>query len=152
MRRFLLATVFLAASSAAAGAGSGVAIPLDEVRVITFKHPVATLYVGNPVIADVTVIDNRHAFLQGKAFGTTNLIALDANGRQIANRQVVVAGGSTALVTLQRGTSQTTYSCSAAHCEPSPQPGDGKDIFSETVDQLQKHQSMLTAAASGHGS
>lgn len=149
MRRFLLATVFLAASSAAAGAGSSVAIPLDEVRVITFRHPVATLYVGNPVIADVTVIDNRHAFLQGKAFGTTNLIALDGDGRQIADRKVVVAGGGTAMVTLQRGTSQTTYSCSAAHCEPSPQPGDSKDSFSTMLEQVQKHQSMLTAAAAG---
>jgi hypothetical protein len=149
MRRILLATAFLAASSAAAAAGNAVAIPLDEVRVITFTKPVSTLYVGNPVIADVTVIDNRHAFLQGKAFGSTNLIALDADGRQIANRQVVVAGGGASVVTLQRGTSQTTYTCATSRCETSPQPGDGKDNFEAVLDQVAKHQSMLANAAAG---
>ena len=149
MRRILLATAFLAASCAAANAGSAVAIPLDEVRVITFDKPVATLYVGNPVIADVTVIDNRHAFLQGKAFGATNLIALDANGQQVANRHVVVAGGGVSVVTLQRGPSQTTYSCAATRCETSPTPGDGGQTYATVLEQIQKHQSMLSAAAAG---
>jgi hypothetical protein len=147
MRRILFATAFVAASSAAALGGNAVAIPLDEVRVITFDRPVTTLYVGNPVIADVTIIDNRHAFLQGKAFGSTNVIALDASGRQIANRHVVVAGSGSSMVTLQRGTARTTYACSAARCESSPQPGDGKDTFDAAQDQITKHQSLLTTAA-----
>ena len=147
MRRILLATAFLAASSAAAGAGNAVSIPLDEVRVITFTKPVSTLYVGNPVIADVTIIDNRHAFLQGKSFGSTNLVALDASGRQIANRHVVVAGGGAGMVTLQRGASQTTYTCAASRCESTPQPGDGKDSFDAAQDQVAKHQSLLSTAA-----
>jgi Flp pilus assembly secretin CpaC len=125
-----------------------VAVPLDEVRVITFAHPVSTLYVGNPVIADVTIIDSRHAFVQGKAFGATNIVALDAAGRQIANSQIVVAGSGTAVVTLQRGMAQTTYACAASRCQTAPQPGDGKDAYDAATDQITKHQAMLAKAAS----
>jgi len=147
MRRILLATTFLAALTAAADAGSAISVPLDQVRIIAFKRPVATLYVGNPVIADVNIIDNRHAFVQGKAFGTTNILALDARGRQIANEQVVVAGNSGGTVTLQRGTAQTTYACASTRCQSAPQPGDGKDAFDAANDQITKHQSMLSKAA-----
>jgi len=151
MRRVLLATAVFAALGSAALAGSAVSVPLDEVRVVTFAKPVSTLYVGNPVIADVTIIDSRHAFVQGKAFGATNIVALDGDGRQIANRQVVVAGAGTSVVTLQRGTSQTTYACAASRCQAAPQPGDGKDVFEAAAEQISKHQQMLAKAATGEG-
>ena len=57
-------------------------VPMDEVRMVTFVKPVATVYVGNPMIADITVIDSRHVFVLGKAFGATNIIALDSNGKR----------------------------------------------------------------------
>ena len=149
MRRFLLASVFTAAFATSAGAGSAVAVPLDEVRIISFARPIATLYVGNPVIADVTIIDNRHAFVQGKAFGATNFVALDSMGHQVSNQQVVVAGNGSSVVTLQRGMSQTTYACVGARCQSAPLPGDGKDAYDAAIDQITKHQSMLSKAAAG---
>jgi hypothetical protein len=150
MRRFLLATTILAALTGVASAGA-VAVPLDEVRIVTFKKPVSTLYVGNPVIADVTIIDNRHAFVQGKAFGTTNILGLDALGHQVINESIVVAGSPSGVVTLQRGTSQTTYACAGARCQTAPLPGDGKDAYDAAADQIGKHQSMLSKAAAGDG-
>ena len=149
MRRTLLATTLLAAFAASANAGSAVSVPLDEVRIIAFRHPVSTLYIGNPVIADVTIIDNRHAFVQGKAFGTTNILALDASGHQVANQAVVVASSGGAVVTLQRGTAQTTYACASTRCQSAPLPGDGKDAFDSANDQISKHQSLLAKAAAG---
>jgi hypothetical protein len=152
MRRILVSAAILAAFCGTANAGGGaVAVPLDEVRIMTFAKPVATLYVGNPVIADITVIDSRHAFVQGKAYGATNVVALDAGGRQVANRHIVVAGNGTAVVTLQRGNAQTTYACAASRCQLAPQPGDGKEVFDAASEQVSKHQSMLTSAAEGGG-
>ena len=144
----LLASMLLAAGAAQARDAS-VAVPLDAVRMVAFDRPIATLYIGNPVIADVTMIDKRHAFVQGKAYGATNIVALDASGDEISNRQVIVFGSGSAVVTLQRGAAQTTYSCAASRCEPSPQPGDGKDPFDENMDQIQKHQSLVSKVASG---
>ena len=144
----LLASMLLAAGAAQARDAS-VAVPLDAVRMVAFDRPIATLYIGNPVIADVTMIAKRHAFVQGKAYGATNIVALDASGDEISNRQVIVFGSGSAVVTLQRGAAQTTYSCAASRCEPSPQPGDGKDPFDENMDQIQKHQSLVSKVASG---
>ncbi|MDE2133114.1 MAG: pilus assembly protein N-terminal domain-containing protein [Alphaproteobacteria bacterium] len=162
MRRItaLLASVILAAGAAQArsahaaprraqAAAAGVAVPLDEVRLVAFVKPISTLYIGNPVIADVTMIDKRHAFVLGKSFGATNMIALDASGTQISNQQVIVFGSASGAVTLQRGAARVTYSCAAARCEPSPQPGDGKDPFDSSMDQIAKHQALVSKLASG---
>ncbi len=148
MRKILLATAAFAALTVAANARGAMSVPLDEVRVVSFAKPVATLYVGNPVIADVTIIDNRHAFVQGKAFGTTNIVALDGRGHPIANQQIVVSGQSSSLVTLQLGTQQSTYACAASRCQPAPQPGDGSSTFEAATSQIAKYQGLLTKAAS----
>lgn len=150
MRRLAIVAALLATAAAPALAGNAISVPLDEVRVVSFAKPVATLYVGNPVIADVTIIDNRHAFVQGKAFGATNVVALDANGRQIANQHIVVAGKGTATVTLQRGAQQTTYTCAGQRCQPTPQPGDGQGAFDAATSQIEKYQGMMDKAASGN--
>jgi Flp pilus assembly secretin CpaC len=149
MRKILLASAAFIAFGTGACAGTGMTVPLDEVRVVSFAQPVATLYVGNPVIADVTIIDNRHAFVQGKAFGATNIVALDAGGRPIANQQIVVAGKSQSMVTLQRGTQQTTYACAASSCQSAPQPGDGKAAFDDAAGQVTKYQELSSKAATG---
>jgi Flp pilus assembly protein, secretin CpaC len=151
MRRIVLAAVLSSLTFGSAEAGSAMSVPLDEVRVVSFVKPVATLYVGNPVIADVMIIDNRHAFVQGKAFGTTNVVALDSAGRPVANQQIVVAGksGAGATVTLQRGKEQMTYACAGNRCQPAPQPGDAKDAFDAGTEQITKYQSLIGRAASG---
>src|SRR5258708_18586938 len=111
MRHSIAAALALGLVSTQALA-AGVAVPRDEVRTVTFTKPVTTVYVGNPSIADVNMIDSRHAFLLGKSFGSTNIIALDSAGREVSNVPVSVSGshgGST--VTLTKGTAQTTLAC-----------------------------------------
>jgi hypothetical protein len=142
----LLACILLTVGASRAREAS-VAVPLDEVRTLAFARPIATVYVGNPAIADITMIDKRHAFVLGKSFGATNIVALDASGAEISNQQVIVFGSSSAIVTLQRGAAKVTYSCAASRCEPSPQPGDGKDLFDLNMDQITKHQELLSKTA-----
>ena len=141
MRRIFafLSTAALVIGAAQAHGGA-VTVPLDEVRMVAFGKPVSTIYVGNPAIADITMIDKRHAFVLGKSFGTTNIIALDSAGQQISNDQVVVSGGGGGVVILQKGSARVTYSCSGERCETTPRPGDSKDLFDTGMDQIQKHQ------------
>jgi hypothetical protein len=149
IRTFVAVAVAALVSLGGAEAASGLSIPLDEVRVVTFAKPVSVVYVGNPVIADVMIIDSRHAFVQGKAFGVTNVIALDGNGRQIANEQISVSGRAGGMVTLQRGAQRTTYACVGNRCQPSPQPGDAGPSFDAATEQITRYQSLLGRAASG---
>jgi len=139
MRRTIAASFVFALKSSSALAG-GVSVPMDEVRTVTFAKPVTTVYVGNPTIADINMIDSRHAFLLGKSFGTTNIIALDAQGREVANTGVSVSGRHGSTVTLTKGTAQTTLACSNERCQASPLPGDAH--FSEIVGDIEKHMDL----------
>ncbi|HVV28071.1 MAG TPA: pilus assembly protein N-terminal domain-containing protein, partial [Rhizomicrobium sp.] len=120
MRRALFAAAFLSAAAPALAAGAGdVSLALDEVHTLTFRGPVSTVYVGNPAIADITMIDSRHAFVQGKAYGHTNIVALNHDGAQVFNTSVIVTGSDAGgIVTLNRGAQRITYSCAGDRCEP----------------------------------
>ena len=130
----------------------GVSVVMDEVRIVTFKRPVSTVFVGNPVIADATVIDPYHAFVLGKTFGVTNLIALSPQSQTIANQQITVANRSGGVVTLNKGANQFNYSCTLAHCETNPRPGDNKVYFEETEGAIAAHQDQSIKAASASSS
>jgi len=126
---------------------TSISVPLDEVRVVAFSQPIATVYVGNPTIADVSMIDSRHAFVLGKGFGATNIVALDADGKQVINDPISVFGHTGNTVILHRGTQQATLTCGNARCEAAPTPGDDKDSFSSRMEQLAQHQDAGTKAA-----
>jgi Flp pilus assembly secretin CpaC len=144
---FLLAAGLLLPAAARA---DSISVALDEVRIITFPKAIGAIDVGNPAIADITMIDTRHASVLGKAYGTTNFIVLGQNGEPISNTRVAVLGGSQATVTMQRGTERTTYSCTANHCEVSPQPGDGK-ASDAVAGQISAHQNAARQAAAPSG-
>jgi hypothetical protein len=155
MRRALLAAVLCAAAlpagSLAAHAAGDVALSLDEVHTLTFATPVATVYVGNPAIADITMIDARHAFVQGKGYGRTNIVALNHDGEQVFGAHVtVVAAEGANTVILNRGAQRITLNCAGGRCEPTPMPGDGKDSYDPANAVANAHQTAArTAAAAG---
>ena len=127
-----------------------ISVPLDEVRVVAFSQPVSTIYVGNPMVADVSMIDSKHAFVLGKGFGATNIVALDGDGKQVVNDAVNVYGHTGSIVILHRGIAQATYNCAGARCEIAPVPGDGKDTYAAGMEQMASHQEAgVKAAAAG---
>ena len=158
MRRIAIAaTFFLSAAALPASAGPAapgrdeVNLTLDEVHTLTFRSPVTTVYVGNPSIADITMVDARHAFVQGKGYGRTNIVALNQSGSQVFGTYINVIGSEhNDMVVLNRGAQRVTYSCTETRCEPTPMPGDGKDSFDAQNTQIGVHQDVARkAAASG---
>ncbi len=144
--RLAIATTLLLLATSPSLAGD-IAVPMDEVRTIAFDKPISTLYVGNPAVADVTMIDSTHAFILGKSFGATNLLALDAKGGEIANQHITVLDRGEAIVTLNRGSAQVTYACATSRCESAPIPGDDTKTFDSTMSQISTHQDMGAKAA-----
>jgi hypothetical protein len=159
MRRVLITVALLAAVTPAfavsktkvakaAKADPSLALSLDEVRTLTFETPVSTVYIGNPTIADVTMIDARHAFVQGKGYGRTNIMALNHDNVMVYNNHVTVTGiESGGTVTLHRGTQRVTLNCVGSHCEATPTPGDGKDSYEGANSQVAGHQATVRGAA-----
>ncbi len=147
MRRALFAAALFAATPAFA---ADVSVGLDEVRTLTFRDPVATIYVGNPAIADITMIDARHAFVQGKGYGRTNLVALNSDGKQVFGSSINVTGANHGnMVILNRGSQRITLNCAGQRCEPTPMPGDGKEAYDPANAVAAAHQGAARAAATG---
>jgi len=128
-------TAILPLDRAAADAPGGdiLSIRLDEARLIKVPDRVATLIVGNPLIADVSMQSGGLLVLTGKGYGQTNLIALDRAGNKLMEKNLLVkAPGETVVV--YRGVLRETYSC-APVCEPRNTLGDAPVFFNATLNQ-----------------
>lgn len=124
-------------------------VPLDNVKTVTLSRPAKTIYVGNPAVADITLVDARHIFVLGKAFGSTNLVALDASGDETVNEQIIVTNRLVGEITVQRGIARMTMTCTPEHCQAAPAPGDDDTntkqvLVSPPFDSLTKEAQKLT--------
>ena len=125
-----VAFVLAAGASPARAETSMIAVTLDQAKIARLPHGTATLIVGNPMIADVTMLKNNDTMIiTGKGFGQTNLIAIDGAGSLIEEQQIQVLPAKTVLV-LQNGNSRISYACNPA-CMPTVQLGDDDKIFKD---------------------
>lgn len=99
-------------------------VPVNESKAFMLDQPVSTVAVTNPDIADVTVHNGQTILVVGRTFGTTNLIALDAEGKPIATKRIrVVSTPDSGSVTYVRGPGILSYSCTP-RCERVSLPND----------------------------
>ena len=143
MRATAFATLLLAAASAAPhhafaerarGASASVTVVLDEATILKLPERTATLVVGNPLIADVTVQPGGIMVVTGKGYGVTNVIALDRAGTVMMERIVAVQGPSDNVVVVYRGVDRESYSCTPK-CERRIMLGDMPAYFTATAGQ-----------------
>ena len=127
---------------------AGICVVVDQARLVSFSEPVKTLYVGNPWIADIQMVDAQHAFVLGKTFGVTNLIAMSANGKEVSNQQVTVLNNSVA-VTVNRGADQFNYMCTHAHCETAPRTGDPQTYAQNAESISSTHENYAGTTSAG---
>ncbi len=112
-----------------------VAVPIDNSAMLELERNAATVVVGNPSIADVSVQKGNLLFVLGRNFGTTNVIALDSNNKQIADIPVSVTTTMPHHMTLYRGAGQVSFTC-APRCERSLIPGDFNQEFVDAEAQV----------------
>ena len=81
-----------------------VSVSLDEARIMKLPDRVATVVIGNPLIADAALQGGGVLVLTGKGFGSTNLLALDRAGKVVMNTTIQVVGpASRDLVVVYKG-------------------------------------------------
>src|SRR5262249_5931444 len=124
-------SVAFGASSAHAGPASEVlSVTLDQAQIAKLPPGTATLIIGNPMIADVTMLKNSGSMvITGKGFGDTNLIAVDSSGAVIEERELRVLPARSVVV-LQSGASRVSYACNP-DCMPTVQLGDDTKTFTD---------------------
>ena len=122
-----------------------IAVNVDQSKLIKLPGAgVATIVVGNPLIADVT-LTGGFIVVTGKGYGATNFIALDRSGAVVVDRLIQVEGPPTEqLVTVYRGSERESWSCTP-NCQKRVTLGDGEQYFKSAMDQA----STLSSHAMG---
>ena len=113
------ATALLAGPGLAIAQSARISVEIDQAQRVQLSGPAGSVIVGNPEIADVTVVDANTLYITGKGYGVTEVVAVDPIGRTVFQSQVVVTAGEGAgRVRVWRGAQSTEMAC-AASCSPS---------------------------------
>lgn len=110
-RLFIVLTA-LAMPGAALAQSAPLNVEIDQAMRVPLRAAAGSVIVGNPLIADVTVVDANTLYITGKGYGITEIVAVDAIGRTVFQRQVVVSDGAgSGRVRVWRGGQATEMAC-----------------------------------------
>lgn len=141
---FAAAILLGAATALAEVISEPISVNVDQAKLVRLPGPIATIVVGNPLIADVTLQPGGLVVVTGKGYGATNMIAMDRAGSIMVDRVIQVEGPSDQVVTVYRGLERESYSCMPI-CQKRVTLGDSAAYFKATMDQA----SNLSSQAGG---
>ncbi|HZC15884.1 MAG TPA: pilus assembly protein N-terminal domain-containing protein [Caulobacteraceae bacterium] len=96
--------------------GAGFTVEIKGSRRLPLAGVAANVFVANPAVADVVMVDPRSVIVLGKGYGVTEILVTDHSGRTLMDRRVAVVGSNAGLVTVYRGRMAQDYHCSS-RCE-----------------------------------
>ena len=121
-------------------------VNVDQAKLVKLPARVATIVVGNPLIADVTLQSGGIVVVTGKGYGATNFIAMDRGGEVLVDRVIQVEGPTDQLITVYRGVDRESYSCMPV-CQRRITLGDGDSYFKSAMDQAGNLSSQAGGSA-----
>ena len=102
-----VAVALLIAGSARA---ESLTVALDHAQRLNVRGTAANVVVGNPSVADVTVVDSHTLFVMGRGYGSTGLNITDAAGRTLYAGDVTVVRPASS-VSVYRGVNRAEFAC-----------------------------------------
>jgi hypothetical protein len=127
-----------------------IAVNVDQAKLFKMPGKVATIIVGNPMIADVALQSGGLVVVTGKGYGATNFVAMDRAGEVLVDRQIEVLGPADKVVTVYRGVERETYSCTPI-CNHRVTLGDGDRYLNSSIGQVNALNNMVTTGAAASG-
>ena len=112
MKVSLLATVAVLVAATAAHAGQNVTVEKNHTLRVTLAAPAGSVVVGNPDIADVTVIDSRTLYIVGKGFGSSGINVTGRDGRSLFDGEISVTAPQKGAITVYKGLKPSLMVCS----------------------------------------
>ena len=144
------AVLLVGRTGAAPAADATVTVMLDRAQVMHFPAGTDTVIVGNPIIADVTMLRNSgEVILTGKGYGETNLLFLDGRGAVLSEALLRVREPSSVMV-VQRGALRETYACQP-RCQPTVTLGDSTAYLQRSISDIQARNGLASGFASASG-
>ena len=135
MKRLLAALVLATPLPAAAGE---VVVTIDNPVRYALPDGVESVFVANPVVADVQVVSADQMMVLGRAPGRAEVVLYGANGTRLETVRVQVGNARTGVVTLYNGSQRYSFHC-IDRCEQAPMIGDGGLVdlngFARTLQQ-----------------
>jgi Flp pilus assembly secretin CpaC len=113
MRRLTIVS-FVALLGAAPVSSPRLVVPRDHAVRLPMGGVVSAVIVGDPAVADVIVVDPHTVLVQGRAYGRTEVIALDRAHQTVWQGEVAVVAAQDGHVSVQKGTKATDYSCAGS--------------------------------------
>lgn len=129
-----VAAMLLSEALPARADDDSISVNVDQAKLVKLPARVATLVVGNPLIADVSLQAGGMIVVTGKGYGATNVIAMDRAGDILVDRTILVHGPVDQVVTVYRGVERESWSCMPT-CQRRITLGDGEGYFKATMDQ-----------------
>jgi hypothetical protein len=127
-----------------------IGVNIDQARLVKLPSRVATIVVGNPLIADVTLQPGGIVVVTGKGYGTTNFIAMDRAGEVLVDRLIEVDGPADPIITVYRGVERESLSCMPV-CQPRVTLGDADRFFKAGLEQAGSLSGQASGSASAAG-
>ena len=135
--------VMIAARQAPA---ADVTVIMDQAKLMRLPDKVATIVIGNPMIADASLQPGGLMVITGKGYGVTNLMVLDRAGAVLMDKSIEVRGPHANIVVMYRGVERETYSCTPI-CERRITLGDAPPYFDATLGQSGTRNGQAIAGA-----
>ncbi|MCA1935712.1 pilus assembly protein N-terminal domain-containing protein [Asticcacaulis sp.] len=95
----------------AAEAASKIVVEKNHSARVVLPAPAGSVIVGNPDVADVTVVDSRTIYIIGRGFGRSSVSVTDSTGRNIFDADVMVGTPVEGGVTVYKGMKSSTLIC-----------------------------------------
>jgi hypothetical protein len=150
LRQLVLALIFACAAVAMiapkAAPAADITVTLDQAKLLKMPEKVATVVLGNPLIADVSLQPGGLMVVTGKGFGMTNIVVLDRAGAVLMEKTVEVQGPGGDVVIVYRGVERGTYSCTP-ECERRITLGDSNPYFDAILAETAARNGMAMTTA-----
>lgn len=148
MKIMSLATAVMALVLVAPAFATQLNVPMNQSGIVRFEGTAATIIVGNPMVADVAVVEGNTIVIQGRIFGNTDVIVLDSQGRELINLEVSVTDRWAGGLTIHRGnqtpglrSESVNYVCNPV-CVRALHPGDEQQEAEDFASQGGRWQDL----------
>jgi len=122
--QFVAPLALLAAVAASPALADSLTVPIDHSVRLNVAGSASSVLVGNPAVADVTVVDSHTVFVLGRGYGQTDVVILNRDGQTVYSGEVTVAAVGGGRVSVYRGPARTDMAC-APGCQVSVRSAGG---------------------------
>jgi Pilus formation protein N terminal region len=86
-------------------------VVLDQALMVRATEGVATIVVGNPLMANATLKPGGLMVITGRGYGNTNLIELDRNGTVLTEHSITIHGPTAEAIIVYQGSDRASLRC-----------------------------------------